>query len=72
MNVHNNSRLTPADLIVVPTIGFLQLYVLVILWLARREFVWINVTRNLTAEWITSRSPKFFRGMKPALFDPRP
>jgi hypothetical protein len=32
------------DLFVVPTIGFIQLYVLVIVRLARRELVWINVT----------------------------
>jgi len=29
---------------VVPTIGFNLLYVLVIVWLARRELVWIDVT----------------------------
>jgi hypothetical protein len=32
------------DLFVVPTIGFNLLYVLVIIRLARRELVWINVT----------------------------
>ena len=32
------------DLLVVPTINFAQLYVLVIVRLARRELVWINVT----------------------------
>src|SRR5260221_10693967 len=40
------------DLFVVPTIGFIQLYVLVIVRLARRELVWINVTAHPTAEWI--------------------
>ena len=40
------------DLFVVPTIGFIQLYVLVIVRLARRELVWVNVTRYPTAEWI--------------------
>ena len=34
------------DLFVVPTISFFQLYVLVIVRLARRELVWINVTRH--------------------------
>ena len=38
------------DLFVVPTIGFVQLYVLVIVRLARRELAWINVTRDPTAE----------------------
>ena len=40
------------DLFVVPTICFIQLYVLVIVRLDRRELVWINVTRHPTAEWI--------------------
>jgi hypothetical protein len=40
------------DLFVVPTIGFDLLYVLVIVRLARRELVWINVTANPTAEWV--------------------
>src|SRR5260370_39150534 len=39
-------------LLVVPTIGFTLLYVLVIVRLARRELVWINVTAHPTAEWI--------------------
>ena len=40
------------DLFVVPTIGFNLLCVLVIVRLARRELVWINVTAHPTAEWI--------------------
>src|SRR5437660_3999087 len=40
------------DLFVVPAIGFNLLYVLVIVRLARRELVWINVTAHPTAEWI--------------------
>jgi transposase InsO family protein len=50
------------DLFVVPTIGFIQLYVLVIVRLARREFVWINVTTHPTAEWIgqqLTESPRY-------------
>jgi hypothetical protein len=38
------------DLFVVPTIGFIQLYVLVIVRLARREIVSINVTAHPTSE----------------------
>jgi len=34
------------------TIRFIQLYVLVIVRLDRRELVWINVTAHPTAEWI--------------------
>src|SRR4249920_872297 len=37
------------DLFVVPTITFVQLYALVIVHLARRELVWINVTRHPTS-----------------------
>ena len=47
------------DLFVVPTIGFNLLYVLVIVRLARRELVWINVTPQPTAEWIAAN----YRGL---------
>src|SRR6476646_4300751 len=40
------------DLFVAPTIGFDLLYGLVIIRLARRDLVWLNVTSNPTAEWI--------------------
>jgi len=40
------------DLFVVPTINFSLLYAFVIVRLDRRELVWINVTRNPTAEWV--------------------
>jgi transposase InsO family protein len=40
------------DLFVVPTIGFDLLYAFVIVRLDRRDLVWINVTRNPTAEWV--------------------
>jgi len=42
------------------TIGFVQLYVLVIVRLARRELVWINVTRHPTAEWIAQQITEAF------------
>jgi transposase InsO family protein len=48
------------DLFVVPTISFIQLYVLVIVRLARRELVWINVTRHPTAEWIAQQIAEAF------------
>jgi transposase InsO family protein len=48
------------DLFVVPTISFVQLYVLVIARLARRELVWINVTRHPTAEWIARQITEAF------------
>ncbi len=48
------------DLFMVPTISFVQLYVLVIVGLARRELLWINVTRHPTAEWIAQQITEAF------------
>ena len=48
------------DLFVVPTIGFDLLYVLVVVRLARRDLVWINVTPNPTAEWIARQITEAF------------
>ena len=42
------------DLFVVPSIGFDLLYALVIVRLARRDLVWINVTTHPTADWIAT------------------
>jgi hypothetical protein len=53
-------QIAAMDLFVVPTIGFVQLYVLVIVRLARRELVWINVTRHPTAEWVTQQITEAF------------
>src|SRR5262245_18781122 len=48
------------DLFVVPTIGFNLLYVLVVVRLARRELVWINVAAHPTAEWIAQQITEAF------------
>jgi len=48
------------DLFVVPTIGFDLLYALVIVRLARRDLVWINVTSNPTADWIARQITEAF------------
>jgi transposase InsO family protein len=48
------------DLFVVPTIGFDLLYAFVIVRLDRRNLVWINVTTNPTAEWITRQVTEAF------------
>jgi transposase InsO family protein len=48
------------DLFVVPTIGFDLLYAMVIVRLARRDLVWINVTANPTAEWIARQITEAF------------
>ena len=48
------------DLFVVPTIGFDLLYAFVIVRLDRRDLVWINVTANLTAEWVARQLTEAF------------
>jgi hypothetical protein len=48
------------DLFVLPTIGFKLLHLLVIVRLARRELVWINVTPHPTAEWIARQITEAF------------
>ena len=53
-------RIAAMDLFVVPTIGFDLLYGLVIVQLARRELVWINVTAHPTAEWIAQQIVEAF------------
>src|SRR5262249_4353247 len=53
-------QMAAMDLFVVPTIGFNLLYVLVIIRLARRELVWINVTADPTAEWIARQITEAF------------
>src|SRR6266513_2982408 len=59
--LHNHApHIAAMDLFVVPTIGFIQLYVLVIVRLARRELAWINVTAHPTAEWIAQQLTEAF------------
>ena len=59
--LHNHApHIAAMDLLVVPTISFVQLYVLVIVRLARRELVWINVTAHPTAEWIAQQITEAF------------
>jgi transposase InsO family protein len=53
-------QIAAMDLFVVPTIGFAQLYVLVIVRLARRDLVWANFTRSPTAEWIAQQITEAF------------
>jgi transposase InsO family protein len=48
------------DLFVAPTIGFDLLYALIIVRLARRDLVWINVTTHPTAEWIARQITEAF------------
>ena len=48
------------DLFVAPTIGFDLLYAFIIVRLARRNLVWINVTADPTAEWIARQITEAF------------
>ena len=48
------------DLFVVSTIGFNLLYVLVIIRLARRELIWLNVTAHPTADWMEQQITEAF------------
>ncbi len=48
------------DLFVVPTINFGLLYGLVIVGLARRNLIWVNVTANPMAEWIAREMTEAF------------
>jgi transposase InsO family protein len=48
------------DLFVAPTIGFDLLYAFIIVRLARRDLVWINVTTNPSADWIARQITEAF------------
>jgi len=59
--LHNHAPdIAAMDLFVVPTIGFDLLYGLIIVRLARRDLVWINVTPHPTAEWIARQITESF------------
>ena len=59
--VRNHLPLIAAmDSLVVPTITFVQLYVLVIIRLARRELVWVKMTAHPTADWIAQQITEAF------------
>jgi transposase InsO family protein len=57
---NHRPHIAAMDLFVVPTIRFVQLYVLVIVRLARRELVWVNVTAHPTAESIAQQITEAF------------
>jgi hypothetical protein len=48
------------DVFVVPTIGFDLLHAFVIVWIERRDPVWINVTKAPTAEWVARQVTEAF------------
>jgi transposase InsO family protein len=49
---NHSADIAAMDLFVVPTFGLRLLYGFIIVRLARRDLVWINVTAHPTAEWI--------------------
>ena len=53
-------QIAAMDLFVVSTLGSNLLYVLIIVRLARRELIWINVTSHPTAEWIAQQITEAF------------
>src|SRR5258705_1063915 len=54
------SDIAAMDLFVVPSVGFDLLYALVIVRLARRDLVWINVTTHPIADWIARQITEAF------------
>jgi hypothetical protein len=59
--LHNHAPdIAAMDLFVVPTVGFDLLYAFVIVRLDRRNLVWINVTKNPTAEWVARQITEAF------------
>ena len=48
------------DLFVVPTISFGLLYGLIVIRIARRDLVWVNVTAHPTAEWVVRQLTEAF------------
>src|SRR5215472_17035134 len=54
------SEIAAMDFFVFPTIGFDLLYAFVIVRIDRRDLVWINVTKNLTAKWVARQITKAF------------
>jgi transposase InsO family protein len=57
---NHTPQIAAMDLFVVPAIGFNLLYALIIVRLARRELVWVNVTTYPTAEWIARQITEAF------------
>ena len=61
---HHAPDIAAMDLFVVPSIGFDLLYALVIVQLARRDLVWINVTTIRPRTGSHARSPKHSLGLR--------
>jgi transposase InsO family protein len=57
---NHTPEIAAVDLFVVPTLAFSLLYGFIIVWLDRRELVWIGVTNSPTAEWIARQITEAF------------
>jgi hypothetical protein len=57
---NHSTQITAMDLFVVPSITFELLHVFIIVRLARRDLVWIDVTPHPTAEWIARQITEAF------------
>src|SRR5215472_17999603 len=53
-------QIAAMDLFVVPSVTFELLYIFIIVRLARRDLVWINVTPHPTAEWVARQITEAF------------
>jgi hypothetical protein len=60
---NHSPQIAAMDLFVVPALGFNLLYVLVIVRLARRELVWLNVTAHPTANGLRNKFLKHSPGL---------
>jgi hypothetical protein len=57
---NHSTQIAAMDLFVVPSVTFELLCVFIIVRLARRDLIWINVTSHPTAEWITHQITEAF------------
>src|SRR5882762_6047111 len=57
---NHSPDIAATDLFVAPTLGFDVLYAFIIVRLARRDLVWINVTPHPTADWIARQITEAF------------
>ena len=62
--MHNHApEIAAMEFFVVPAIGFDLLYAFVIVRIDRRDLVWVNVTKNPTAEWVARQITEAFLGI---------
>jgi hypothetical protein len=57
---NHSTQIAAMDLFVVPSVTFELLYAFIIVRLARKDLIWINVTSYPTAAWITHQITEAF------------